>query len=162
MATEGSVLHTFLLEGSAQSSSLPVSGVALLSGILAPSLSLTAFPFMCSDPNMSQIQTSLISKSCGHKPTVKQQASKNFQGTHRDKAPAAACPYEIQVCRSCNTGALLSATNYFISLAASFLEWPHAVCHKAGEIYSQPQHSLTLGYMDGQDLIINTLDMQYK
>lgn len=95
MATEGSVLRTSSLEGSAQSSSLPVSGVLLLSWILGPSLILTAFQFMCSDPNMPQIQMSPLS-SCGHKPVVKQQASENLQGTQADKAPAAAFPVRFK------------------------------------------------------------------
>jgi len=54
----------------------------------------------------------------------------------------------------CNTGVSLSPTNYFIALAASFLQWSNAVCHKEDEIYSQPQLNLPLGYMDGQGLII--------
>lgn len=69
MATEASVLHTFSLEGSAQSGSLPVSGIPLISGILAPSLVLTAFQFMCADPNIPQIWMSHIQKlrtqTCG-------------------------------------------------------------------------------------------------
>lgn len=96
MATEGSVLHTFPLDGSAQPSSLPVSGVRPLSGTLAPSLILTAFQFMCSDPNMPQIQISLTYRSCGHKSVVKQQALKNLQVTQGDKAPAAVFPVRFK------------------------------------------------------------------
>lgn len=90
---------------------------------------------------------------------VKQQASENLQGTQGDKSSSSSIPSEIQLCPTCNTGASLSATNYFNSLAASFLEWSNVVCHKADEIYSQPQLGLPLGYMDGQGLISSTLDM---
>lgn len=68
-------------------------------------------------------------------------------------------PSETQVC---NTRAPLSATNYFISFAASLLEWSNALCCKADEIYSQPQLGLPWGYTDGQGLIISALDMSYK
>lgn len=99
---------------------------------VSSALILTAFQFMCSDLYMPQIQTCPISRSCGHKGVVKQQASENLQAfpvrlkyaTHvlHCLPPTTSSPLQ----HHCWSGPMLSAAKQMRFIASLSLACPEA------------------------------------